>query len=638
MSQAASKHPHQRMPSPNRKTNKIIFPTPTLSSSSSTLPSSSHPTQEEPANDEFLPPRNTESRMSSRSRRPYYTPQTPRQFSRSAAKRDSVMALGSIAHLQHYFVKNGLASKDMPSQRRNLVLALPGATDLQEEDEEAFNELPEPAPPPPPSKPYFPPGRAVPNLTDLESARQEVMRQLDQVCESWGLIELTARRASSGQSNRSEDPIRGPSPNLTTCKPTDEDFVVSLLALTTRAVRSVQKFISTLPDPDLFLTGAAIGGLERRISSLEVSTSARPRISNPFSSRGSIDPFALFKKRRTTRPNEIDSKEVKEEIPLSVLRRTSLDVLGCLKDIELRFRIPGSGTPFAQADSAPGESVSSPVDENGPELTLPAMSWEYRSDVTLLDVGAEALIVKRWLEAVDGVLEGVTIINGHRRRSLKPRKSYNEGLGVGFPKQRNAFKKLLNSVRPNDVPEISVQEEEQGLGEETEVEEDGELPGWAKVKTDPLKRAHACLVHHLPVDELVHLASPVGPEGSRESFLKSLSDGMLVCVAYNVALRESQRPWGFIPVESIHNLYDLERGSSGEGSRIGLTFRRMENLRVWAAALKLRFLIKPNEEHRFVPTTIARAEDGWEDMLEWMLLSWVEALRVEKVEEVEPGK
>jgi hypothetical protein len=31
-------------------------------------------------------------------------------FSRSAAKRESVMALGSIEHLQHYFTKTGLAA------------------------------------------------------------------------------------------------------------------------------------------------------------------------------------------------------------------------------------------------------------------------------------------------------------------------------------------------------------------------------------------------------------------------------------------------------------------------------------------------------------------------------------------------
>jgi hypothetical protein len=36
-------------------------------------------------------------------------PQKP--FSRSAAKRESVMALGSIEHLQHYFTKTGIEAK-----------------------------------------------------------------------------------------------------------------------------------------------------------------------------------------------------------------------------------------------------------------------------------------------------------------------------------------------------------------------------------------------------------------------------------------------------------------------------------------------------------------------------------------------
>ena len=36
-------------------------------------------------------------------------PQKP--FSRSAAKRESVMALGSIEYLQHYFTKSGIAAK-----------------------------------------------------------------------------------------------------------------------------------------------------------------------------------------------------------------------------------------------------------------------------------------------------------------------------------------------------------------------------------------------------------------------------------------------------------------------------------------------------------------------------------------------
>lgn len=37
---------------------------------------------------------------------------TSKPFSRSAAKRGSVMALGSIEHLQYYFTKTGLAAKE----------------------------------------------------------------------------------------------------------------------------------------------------------------------------------------------------------------------------------------------------------------------------------------------------------------------------------------------------------------------------------------------------------------------------------------------------------------------------------------------------------------------------------------------
>lgn len=54
--------------------------------------------------------------QSSQTRKPqtpnYLAGQRPQAFSRSAAKRDSVMALGSIAHLQHRFAKQGLASRE----------------------------------------------------------------------------------------------------------------------------------------------------------------------------------------------------------------------------------------------------------------------------------------------------------------------------------------------------------------------------------------------------------------------------------------------------------------------------------------------------------------------------------------------
>lgn len=56
------------------------------------------------------------SKRASRRQFAYYpnmnsTNKPTKPFSRSAAKRESVMALGSIEHLQHYFTKTGIAAE-----------------------------------------------------------------------------------------------------------------------------------------------------------------------------------------------------------------------------------------------------------------------------------------------------------------------------------------------------------------------------------------------------------------------------------------------------------------------------------------------------------------------------------------------
>ena len=91
------------------------------------------PSAESPEKDEagsvfeFPPPASTESTDSAgtsssqaekkaRRQTAFYphvnsTNKLQKPFSRSAAKRESVMALGSIEHLQHYFTKTGIAAK-----------------------------------------------------------------------------------------------------------------------------------------------------------------------------------------------------------------------------------------------------------------------------------------------------------------------------------------------------------------------------------------------------------------------------------------------------------------------------------------------------------------------------------------------
>ncbi|KAI9608016.1 hypothetical protein H4Q26_005469 [Puccinia striiformis f. sp. tritici PST-130] len=695
---------------------------------------------------ELSSPGNMEQQNTNRPRMAYYTPMNPRQFSSSAAKRDSVMALGSIAHLQHYFVRNGLATKNRNATHRNGILALPGADQLAEEDEQ--NLPPEPAPPPPkPSQPQFPAGRALPNLSDLESARQEVMAQLDQELHLPSSSPPSLSAAGSGNLQLSI-------PHSTDLE--NEGFIINLISLTTHAVRSVQKFIITIPDPDIFSSTniSSLGGdLQRRMSHLELSTAARPKISRPglflgsASSRTSspsrpdspqlnanrrtsstFDPFAIFKKRAvfgpvlsTQSPSTLSSPTNNhnnhhhhhhKDDPLTILRKMSLEVLTCLKNIEHKFRIPGSATPMEEEFGAAklGQINEDEEEEGEGEtvLVLPSMGWEYRQDISLDHLRNEALIVKDWLECVDGILEGLKIITAGSNR-------HNRNLPAISLEEEHDHLEEHDEGSEEYQDEYQEHEDDDDDEYDDDEEEDNEecLPDWARndrfislnniddqspssTKEEDLQLARLfnCLISHLPVDLLVHLVPPVGENGSKIGFLDSLSDGTLLCIAYNIVLRKSQRPWGFIPVESIHNLAvdqsvctglnNLEidddktsstlgggAGAGGGPNKIGITFRRMENIKVWSAALKLRYLIKgeipttkssppnsnatthhqhqqqldpnssPSHHHhhhlnhtKFDPKSIAKKSDDWDHALLYMILKWLESVKNEKREEV----
>lgn len=86
-----------------------------------------------------------------------------------------------------------------------------------------------------------------------------------------------------------------------------------------------------------------------------------------------------------------------------------------------------------------------------------------------------------------------------------------------------------------------------------------------------------------------HLLTVLAPlsEG-RAALLQTLSSGQLLCEAYNVGVRKSRKPWGYVSKDSVHDLVALE--SSGDAEREekakrGWTFRRVDNLRIWAACV-----------------------------------------------------
>jgi hypothetical protein len=48
------------------------------------------------------------------------------------------------------------------------------------------------------------------------------------------------------------------------------------------------------------------------------------------------------------------------------------------------------------------------------------------------------------------------------------------------------------------------------------------------------------------------------PNSPDRTFLNALSSGQLLCVAYNIGVRQSRKPWGYINDDSIHDIVALE--------------------------------------------------------------------------------
>ena len=136
-------------------------------------------------------------------------------------------------------------------------------------------------------------------------------------------------------------------------------------------------------------------------------------------------------------------------------------------------------------------------------------------------------------------------------------------------------------------------------------------------------------------------------------------------------MRRSRKPWGYISKDAIHDIVALEQAAASglgndkdkEKGKRGWTFRRTDNLRLWAAALKLRYLLPvvtpglnthPNANTPGSPNTpltstspsksrfpneppiyfdaplVARRNEGWEDMLENLLLGWIDSVVEER--------
>ncbi|GAA5858435.1 hypothetical protein JCM1840_001203 [Sporobolomyces johnsonii] len=675
-------------------------------------------------------------------KRALYSSRTSQPFARSALKRQSVMALPSIAHLQHTYAKLGLGNAPIAGRnvgemvgalgveerrearrRSNAIRAsLTGGEGALEEEQEGDSQEdgeemlgPEPEKPEVDTRmPWEKTGEAGRTVKDEKELRREVLQGMENVCDKWGLItHLSAshpmrRRSRSSYSTSPTSlnppsssgastavPSRAASPTpmqqhltvdrpfspfseaesaATTSSSSEIPLILDLLTTTTSAIRSVQRFVVALPSSSsLHVSTSHPSAPSPADEHLRISTAARPRTSlalpvsvssAPMGRSFSSSSSGEGKEKGTEGASEEGVRKMDgDELLLATLRKKSLEVLGMLRDLEGRYRLPSL--------SGEDEVAASPVDISAPPLTLPLSQPDstpasspdsedptpiprYSDTPTLSDVDPQADLVRDWVEVVDQVLSA-------RERQRRRRRARRSGGGEG-----------------------ESEEEEEGEGEEGDGEE---VPEWARKEgyADPLDRAYSILVGHLPLDLARTLPNPSATRQNRESFLDALSNGHLLCLSYNIVLRDSStRPFGFIPASSIHSFpvpilapspapgpgpesagmvrtasSQSSEGAGGQGDeqggkkerekgleRVGQTFRRMENLRVWAAALKFRYSLSlghipssptSSEEPAFDPRLIAARKDdsNWRGMLRRAVGEWAEAVGREAREETE---
>ncbi|KAF5376510.1 hypothetical protein D9615_008689 [Tricholomella constricta] len=649
-------------------------------------------------------------------------PQKP--FSRSAAKRESVMALGSIEHLQHYFTKTGIAAKKNPLNKphHGLVPAIGGLTHIRTSPSIGSHfELPPSPAIPPPQLVAFPPHVKAYDI-DPDSLLPGVVNDLAAVAQAWQIDTATQPPA---------DPRA--SLGVTSTHTSSGSFdVLGVLKITTRTVRSIRNYLLSLPDE----------------SAGTIRAHFRPKLLGPGKSQTATAPSS------STVPD-----------PLTLIRKSALEVLTVLRELEERYRLPLSddaydaqsdgggsrgGGPHSRVASPSGNSEEPPTDEVELEMpgypleadssitfsvmqvqgrlqTVPVWEdeedefeqeeekekrehwderlvigsgWLYRQDVKLSELEKERKVVSAYLDVVDEVLfewkrdeqikergwereRRKAMEKGDRgvSRAKARRVSAIDGAGprgmgmlltTGESGRRRVSTGMLDSMSSMTLSEEPESIEDINEDDEAEASvDDEELPLWAQRSSfvdDDLGRAYAFLSAFLPA----HLLSALDPPTSRRDFLASLSSGQLLCVAYNACVRKSKHPWGYVSRDGIHDILALEKAErdagkddkAPEGGKKGWTFRRTDNLRLWAGALKLRYMLPiyvPSQSlaqasgigtpanagtplgspiratHRtaeppvvFDAKVVAKKDDGWEDMLETVLLKWVRKTVEEK--------
>lgn len=286
--------------------------------------------------------------------------------------------------------------------------------------------------------------------------KQAVYREMAEVCEKWGLVEMdkftsSRREASTSSMDPSSAQSNADSRASMTSSPMPsetqhDNLILTLMNTTTSAIRAAQKYFLALP-PEKLPYGPSSYMDQQQKRDTAPSSSARGL---PFT-LGVVTASRPIPRHSTvgvaSSSKIIDrSNNITDEAgdPLLRLRKASLATLGTLKEMEARFRLPHDEVPIDQLDESMQElSVSSSTSSSAPQPTFQVEDTSasersgssdasrghlYRDDVSLLDLAKEGQIVKNWIETVDSLLSDLE----SGSKTPRPRtKSGNLESGIG---------------------------------------------------------------------------------------------------------------------------------------------------------------------------------------------------------------
>lgn len=372
------------------------------------------------------------------------------------------------------------------------------------------------------------------------------------------------------------------------------------------------------------------------------------------------------------------------------------DVISEVKGREVKRNVASLSASFASPSTLTVDLTGSSTGMFSSSTTSNASTEDVtaafppRKIVALSSLRKEREVVKEYLTTVNNVLALVSHGPGKRTRTraslanLQQRSlGRNLGLGSAPGLTIDRLSRRYQSASVGDTPAIRVQlhgpeqddkaQDTLGMGAvsiDDSIDEgdadliltgaagEEDLPPWARGGQDypggSMARARDLLIDNLPSElasevPLLDEVDPSHPYTQKEeddedfdtpstgkfAFLSALSNGQLLCLAYNEALRQSKRPWGFIQPQDIHDVMTYERAAqearknksaqerieeklereerkrkgetstSGTNSSLGWTFRRTENLRVWTAALRLRYLLSFSTSQQVVAPAAA---------------------------------